>query len=182
MRRSLAGLLAVTALLAPRSADAQLRDQLYSVPLAEAPRDRTPDAAAPSPSLRPPRAPAPRPMLQRRASTGWLVAGGALGGGVGTIVGMGVGALVDGPADDDCIDFCFGPGLVFGTLAGEVLGIAAGVHLANGRGGSLPMDALASAGILVVGGWASGGDELLLVVPVGQIFGAIVTERATTRR
>ncbi|HEU0299715.1 MAG TPA: hypothetical protein VFR37_09680 [Longimicrobium sp.] len=113
---------------------------------------------------------------------GWLVVGGAAGGGVGMIAGMLIGAVVDGPADDDCIDFCFGPGLILGTLAGEAAGVALGVHLANGRQGSLPMGVLASAGLLALGGLvALEAPELLLVIPLAQVVGAIQVERVTGR-
>jgi predicted alpha/beta superfamily hydrolase len=138
MRFSPAALLAALVLLASRSAHAQQRDQLYSAPLVEAAAGRSARPAAASPSLQPARIPTPHPTVERGRATGWLIAGGGLGAGVGTIVGMGVGAFIDGPADPDCIDFCFGPGLIIGTVAGEVLGIAAGVHLANGRSGSRP--------------------------------------------
>lgn len=63
------------------------------------------------------------------------------------------------------------------------MGIATGVHLANGRRGSLPLGALASAGILAVGLVASSEQpELALVVPIGQIVGAVNVERRTARR
>jgi hypothetical protein len=113
---------------------------------------------------------------------GWLVVGGVVGGGVGMIGGMLIGALIDGPADRDCVDFCFGPGLILGTLVGEVAGIALGVHLANRRTGSLPIGLLASAGLLTLGGLvALEAPEVFLFIPVAQIIGSIQVERITGR-
>src|SRR5687768_633997 len=113
---------------------------------------------------------------------GWLVVGGVGGGGVGMIGGMIIGALMDGPADEDCIDFCFGPGLILGTLVGEVAGVALGVHLANRRRGSLPIGLLTSAGLVILGGLvALEAPEVFLFIPVAQIIGSIQVERITGR-
>ena len=115
-------------------------------------------------------------------ATPWLVFGGVVGGGVGLVGGMFTGALIDGAADEDCRDFCFGPGLILGTLAGEALGVALGVHLANRRSGSLPAGLLTSAGILALGLWLGNNQPMsLLVVPVSQLIGTISVERATGR-
>jgi hypothetical protein len=111
-----------------------------------------------------------------------LVAGGAAGGALGLIGGMLLGTLVDGPPDEDCRDFCFGPGLILGTLVGEAAGIPLGVHLTNGRRGSLPIGVLTSAGILVLGGLVLlEVPELFLAIPVAQLIGAIRAERITGR-
>lgn len=178
MRPALAVLLVLLALAAPRAAHAQSTAQL----LAGVPSD------PPLVVLVHQASGASRPVLvaldsvrvPRERATGWLVAGGVAGGGVGMFAGMIAGALIDGKADEDCIDFCFGPGLILGTLAGEALGGALGVHLANGRRGSLPLGMLTSAGILTLGLFtALEVPEILLVIPVAQLVGAIRIERAT---
>lgn len=165
----------------PRAGHAQLRDELYTTPVMDAPADTTPE---PAPLLAiPGAAPAEARDGEAGGSTSAMVLGGVLGAGAGTVAGWLVGAYVDGEPDPDCIDFCFGPALVLGTLAGEALGLAAGVHLANGRRGSLPLSVLTSAGILAAGimvGHEHAGT--LVLVPVSQLVGAIWMERETPRR
>lgn len=117
----------------------------------------------------------------RRRGTARLAAAGAAGAGVGFMAGMFIGAAIDG-RDDDCIDMCFGSGMLLGALGGEALGMALGVHLANGRQGSLARNALVSAALLTAGVLAtheSGG--LIVAVPVGQLVGTVAMERADTR-
>ncbi|HEX2076887.1 MAG TPA: hypothetical protein VHG08_04235 [Longimicrobium sp.] len=178
MRLSLLCLLVVFAPLGPRPAHAQSAGLPYAVPETALPpilrvEARQPAAAGHALQLAQPEE--GRPAL-------WLVAGGVAGGGVGMIAGMFIGGVLDGPADEDCIDFCFGPGLILGTLVGETAGIALGVHLANGRRGSLPIGMLASAGMLVLGGLiALEAPEVILVLPAAQIIGAIRAERITGR-
>lgn len=175
MRVSPAVLLVFLALLIPRAAHAQFRDQLY-------PGAWTAQVVAPVDGVLPSVAALDGEWAGRR-STPALVVGGVLGGGVGMIAGMLAGGLMDGPPDEDCIDFCFGPGLILGILGGEALGIAAGVHLANGRDGSLPIGMLTSAGILVLGLLAAqDAPSLILALPIAQITGAVTAERRTERR
>ena len=171
MRFPLACLLLPLALLVPRSTHAQAVDPLPSLlapPVVSA-------AAAPMVAA--------DTLRRGGASSGALAVAGVLGGGVGMFAGMFAGAALDGPPHEDCIDFCFGPGVVYGFLLGEALGISTAVHLANGRRGSLPLGALTSAGILAVG-LVAGNDkpEILLLLPVAQIVGAITVERRTARR
>lgn len=173
---------AVLALLAgsatPRPAHAQHRDQSIAAMWMDlsppAPGDQprvvvlVPDAA----SMRGPEG----------ASTEWLVVAGVVGGAVGMVGGLATGALLDGPADPECIDFCFGPGVILGPLIGEVVGVSLGVHLANGSRGRIVPGVLTSAGLLA-GGLAVGlaVPPLLFVVPVGQLAGVIRMERRTAR-
>ena len=120
---------------------------------------------------------------ERRRPPELLALGGVLGGGAGLVVGALAGAWLEGPADPDCIDFCIGWEPIVGALAGEALGLALGVHLTNGRRGSLPLGMLTSAGILTVG--AIGGNNIppmLLIVPVSQIIATVTVERRTERR
>jgi hypothetical protein len=171
--------LLLLALAAPRAADAQSRDALFAIPLADA--RLTPSSAAPALS----------PRLQGLTEPGaddgrhsvWLVLGGTAGGGLGMVAGMVAGAVMDGPADEDCIDFCFGPGLLTGALVGEAVGMALGVHLAYGRRGSFSRGALTSSGILAAGLFVfQDSPEVMLMVPIGQLIGTLYSERATARR
>jgi hypothetical protein len=164
------------ALLAPRAAHAQFRDQLFTI-------DRADSLAATPPGALPRLRPWDGAQGGDDANTVRMILGGAGGGALGLVVGMAAGAVLDGPADEDCIDFCFGPGLVGGALLGEAVGMALGVHLADGRRGSLPMGLLTSAGILAVGLFA-GQDSptLILAIPVGQLIGTMTVERSTGYR
>lgn len=176
-------LLVLCAAFLPRAGHAQFRDQLYTSPVLPAPAVSAVAPAEPVLLLAlPANAVADARMQRGGASTPVLILGGAVGSGVGLVAGGVLGALLD-PADPDCIDFCFGPGFVVGLLAGQALGMAGGVHVVNGRRGSLPMGMLTTAGILAVGLVAGNNHpEALLVVPVSQLVGAIWTERRTDRR
>lgn len=179
MRFPLSILLVLLALLAPRTARAQAeplaprmdpRLHVATVPLQTASGQQVRvyvlDAAA---------GPDGAPDLA-------LALGGIVGGGVGMFAGMFAGALLDGDADEDCIDFCFGPGLILGFLGGEALGIAGGVHLANGRRGSLPLSMLTSVGILAASlVLANEVPIMLLLTPVTQIIISGAVERRTSR-
>lgn len=174
-------LLLVLASFTPRAAHAQPLDPRLAVPALEW---RTgADARLPAPPRLAARTPEMEIQPGGEVSPVWLLVAGVAGGGLGMMGGGMAGALVDGEPDDDCIDFCFGPGLVVGGLGGEAVGIATAVHLANGRRGSYPAGLLTSAAILALG-IAVGHEapEALLLVPAGQVMGAVVVERATGRR
>lgn len=180
MRFSLAWLLVPFALLGPAFAGAQSADPLLEMPQTALPASLRVDAAQPERYWFLVPDDGAQPGSGRPAIL--LAAGGVAGGAVGMVGGMFLGGLMDGPPDDGCIDFCFGSGLLLGTLVGEVAGIALGVHLANGRRGSLPVGLLTSAGILVLGGLVSlEAPEVFLAIPVVQIIGAIQVERITGR-
>jgi hypothetical protein len=168
MRPSLASLLVLFALLLASPAHAQLADPAATGPRAWAPMMTQPVAVVQPERGRPPEL---------------LALGGVLGGGAGLVAGVIAGLWLDGPAPEDCIDFCFGWGTIIGGLAGEALGVALGVHLANGGRGSLPLGALTSASILTVG-LIGGNDipEMLLIVPVSQLIATITVERRTESR
>ena len=186
MRLILPVLLVLAALLGPRSAHAQFVPLRAADPGTDARGMGTADAAplALSVYVLPAPGPADDAPVDRGRSDPWLVAGGVVGGGVGLFGGLVVGALLDGPADPQCRDMCFGPGLILGALAGEALGVALGVHLVNGRHGSLPLGFLTTAGVLTAGILAGEvmSPMILLAIPVGQLAGAIKVERATSRR
>jgi hypothetical protein len=166
-----AALLVCLAVLAPRTGQAQHRDQLLSF--------------SPVPAQH-----AAQPVRVVLADTLWvggagdvtLVLGGVAGGTLGFIAGGLIGSVLDGPPDDDCTEICFGDGVIPGVLIGEALGLALGVHLANGRRGSFSTGALVSAGILAVG--VAGlleEPQIVFLIPVGQLVGAIHAERRTDR-
>lgn len=170
MRLPFAGLLFLAALCAPRTAHAQSIDPRLAVPPLE------PGRIGPGARMMSDDAEA------RGAALEWLAVGGVVGGGVGLAGGLLIGALVDGPPEADCIIYCFSPAMVVGALAGEALGIAAGVHLANGRDGSLLLGTAASSGILLLG-FVAGLEApgIGLIIPIGQIVGAMAVERSTER-
>jgi hypothetical protein len=174
MRAAFAGLAVLLALLSPRTGHAQHRDQLLSFPAVESPATRVTGPVALRVAV---------PEQGGGAHDVWLVLGGAAGGTLGFFGGAIIGSVLDGPPDPDCIDFCFGDGLIPGALIGEAVGLALGVHLANGRRGSLPMGMLASAGVLALGVTGMLEEpQVVFLVPVGQIVGAAYAERRTARR
>ena len=105
-----------------------------------------------------------------------LVMGGILGGAAGLAAGAMVGRQI---GDEGCED-CWADEVFWGAVVGASVGLATGVHLANGRRGSLANAALASlvigAGGLLAAGLAD-GPALLLAIPIFQIAGAITIER-----
>lgn len=175
MRRSFAGLLLLAALSAPGTARAQSMDPRLAVLRPD------PGRIGPDVPSRERAAAAIRVHAETRgAAVEWLAVGGLVGGGLGLVGGLVIGALVDGLPEEDCIVYCVSPGMAVGMLAGEALGIAAGVHLANGRHGSLLLGTAASTGILalgLIGGLESPG--VVLLIPIGQMVGAVAVERST---
>jgi hypothetical protein len=185
MRPSLAGLLVLIALLAPRSAPAQSLDPRLALPQLEWRRIDADGMLSPAAAVMLPPRGVPVDAIQPggEVSPVWLFLAGVTGGGLGMVVGAVAGAWLDGGPDEDCIDFCFGPGFVYGALLGESAGVATAVHLANGRKGSYSAGLLTSAGLLALGiGLGHDLPASLLVVPAGQILGTIFVEKATDRR
>jgi hypothetical protein len=86
-----------------------------------------------------PSAPSTRPGVAAEvgaadgASPVWLAAGGVAGTMVGLAGGLVVGGVLAGPSEPGCESFCSNGEIVGAGLAGEALGAALGVHLANGR-------------------------------------------------
>jgi ABC-type thiamin/hydroxymethylpyrimidine transport system permease subunit len=116
------------------------------------------------------------------ASPVWLAAGGVAGTMVGLAGGLVVGSVLAGPSEPGCESFCSNGEIVGAGLAGESLGAALGVHLANGRRGSLPLGMLASAGILAAGVAGMQADRrVAYLIPFSQVLGAVYVERRTSR-
>jgi hypothetical protein len=116
--------------------------------------------------------------------TGRLLLGGVVGG----AAGVGAAVLIyqvagggDTCGDDPC-------GLYYGLLAGivfEPIAVPLGVHLANNQRGNYVVSLLASValgGAVWLGGSQLGlGDELIVLVPVAQLAGAILGEQRSER-
>jgi hypothetical protein len=135
-----------------------------------------------------------RPYIPR------LVLGGISGGAVGILAGGTAGLLIGGNSclDEGNPDSCRGlEGLAIGAYSGHALGAPLGVHLANGRKGSILPALLINAGTTALAGVfihladrrANAGEgvhpALLLTVaagvPVTQLVSSVLIERATTR-
>lgn len=117
-----------------------------------------------------------------QTGAGWVAVGGAAGGAVGFLGGLAVGAMFGEATSGDCRGYCSLDAMAYAGLAGEALGVALGVHYANGREGSLPGGLLVSAGVLGVG--VAARRELpmpWLIVPAAQILGAMLVERTPAR-
>jgi len=126
-----------------------------------------------------------------RYSTLRLTAGGVAGGLVGLAIGAAVGAVVASDQDEDeegepWVDAAWGAAV--GGMAGESIGMGAGVWLANGRQGNLLIDLVGS---LVIGGIGFAvlaenqdppiGPIMLAVTPLAQLGVTILLERRTAR-
>lgn len=111
---------------------------------------------------------------------------GILGGGLGFFLG---GAVVGAVADDagcyelDCLRWAF-----LGAVAGESLGVPAGVHLANGRRGSYAGAAAAStligaAGVLALSTGPSDGTLVAVAIgaPLAQLLASMAIEQSTAK-
>ena len=142
------------------------------------PGSRTPPASAPPTRIsRPP----------GEAPTFVLAAGGVGGGLLGLLAGGAAGAalqMANGCGDEY---LCGVSGAALGALVGETLGVPIGVHLANGRTGSVAAGIGASA-LVTVAGLATGvalasvsGEEsfalVALAVPALQVYRSIRVER-----
>ena len=127
----------------------------------------------------------------RRYSTWRLIGGGVAGGVIGAAIGGLVGAAVVADQTNDTneelwIDTSWGA--VVGGAAGESVGLATGVFLANGRQGNLLISMVASCAIGGIGfallsenGEAPFGPILVAVTPIAQLAATIGIERRTSR-
>jgi hypothetical protein len=132
----------------------------------------------------------PAPPVQY--STPRLVLGGAGAGAAGMVAFGLAGAMIGGNTCRDVgnPDSCRGfEGALWGAAVGHTVGIPVGVHLANGRAGTLGTSVLASAAIAGAGvavGLGSGSDRVLaaaaVTVPIAQLVTSVMLERATARR
>ena len=177
MRLTVPALLVVCATLLPGAGHGQFRDQLYTMPVLPAP---APPPAPPT--ITPP--PARDVRGEQRVSVPVMALGGLAGNALGVLVGLSVGlAFDDGESGEECPDGCLGTWGTASLLAGETLGTVLGVHVANGRRGSLARGLLTATGIGVVGALAATREpDVFVVVPLSQFVGAIWVEAATTPR
>lgn len=116
-----------------------------------------------------------------------MIAAGLLGAGLGFFAGAAVGYGMETTLAHPCSEFCGLGGALLGALVGESMGMAFGVHKANGsRGGYLA--ALGGPVLVVAGSLAAAsllGDDVpgmavAVVVPV-QLLTSIAGERAAVR-
>lgn len=144
-------------------------------------------AAPATAQVRPPSLAAPSP--EPPSPVGVMVLGGIGGGAIGLLAGGYLGAALE-TARCGGEPFCGLAGTIFGGIAGEVLMLPLGVHLANGSRGRYLPAALASAavgvaGLLVVAAAENASDRagmaVAIAVPVAQIATAISIERSTHR-
>ncbi len=127
-------------------------------------------------------APALSPPAEGGRSTAWLVGGGVLGGAVGLGAGALFGGILGGGYKICGDDPCGLDEAIFGAIGGEVALLPLGVHLANGRRGKyLPALAVSAAiagiGILLSGNGDHG--EVMVAVPIAQLFSSILIELGT---
>jgi hypothetical protein len=119
-----------------------------------------------------------------------LAASGVLGGAAGWILGtvaIGIPLAHALPATDDNLST---PGLIIGFELGQALGIASGVHLANGRRGDFRKSLYLSAAAAALGTallWTDDFDAvfetprsqvILIAVPLVQLTSSIYSARA----
>ena len=126
-----------------------------------------------------------------------------IGGAVGGMVGWGIGALVGYQIGGrDCAgDRCQLESVLLGGSAGGTLGLAAGVHLANGRRGNFALDFLSASAVWGFGigtvfllEWfkadatpeeqvelRNGQAIILLAIPIVQLITTAQVEVATSR-
>ncbi len=106
-----------------------------------------------------------------------MVMGGLLGGGLGALVGYQLGR--SGRSGDVGAE-------VAGASLGSAVGIPLGVHIANGRRGSLLVEEAVSLGIALIALRAAGPDAdavpLLVAAPLVSLGASIVIEERTTRK
>jgi hypothetical protein len=121
-----------------------------------------------------------------------LVLGGAAGAAVGMVSFGLIGALVGGNSCGHVGDPGSCRGMengLWGAAVGYTVGIPTGVHLANGRAGSLGPSLLTSAAIAGAGiaiGFGIGTDQSIAVAalsaPIVQMVSSVIIERRTARR
>ena len=119
------------------------------------------------------------PKVPKQPSIVFPMLGGAAGAVAGMYGGAFLGASLEEPAHD------ITPGMVYGFLAGEMLLLPVGVHLANGRKGSFLADLAVSVviGTSAVFATSAMDDGTPLVLgALAQYADVIAVERATAKR
>jgi hypothetical protein len=173
---------------APRAALLRIA-ALAGLAAAPASAQEAPEASLPIP---PTTAPLSVTQPEAHGARPWpvLAAGGAAGG----VIGAGASLYLAIRAMEGCEGGGCAIPLVMLPIAGVVIGTPAGVHLANARRGDFGETiGLSVLGMMAAGGVVhainevirGGGDVpsgLLVIVPLGQIGGAILGERIQERR
>jgi len=124
----------------------------------------------------------PDPADRTAAMVGGGILGGAVGLAGGVIIGAGIERSLSGCQGDD---FCGLGGAALGGLIGEATLLALGVHIGNERRGEY-LAALGGSLGAIVAGFAVGGlvhrGDVVLVIPLGQLFAAATFERRSMPR
>lgn len=121
---------------------------------------------------------------ERADPTPRMFAGGLIGAMVGGLAGALVGVSIEAASTADCREWCGMAGGAFGFLAGETLGLSAGVHLGNDKRGSFALTALAAGAVFVGGIWLAEsvpGVALVIAIPTTQLILATEVQRRTAR-
>jgi hypothetical protein len=112
------------------------------------------------------------------------VAAGLIMGTIGFLGGGLVGARIDKATSDGYEEWDGLAGFVIGAPIGESLLLPVGVHMANGRRGSLPLAMLASVGITGTGialAASAGEGGIVVAIPIAQLIACTAIERSTSR-
>jgi hypothetical protein len=131
---------------------------------------------------------------ERQQSASKAVGLGVLLGGAGVLAGGVVGYAIASSCQGSTPnpdDWCAVEGTLIGAAIGGTSGMALGVHLGNGRRGSLALDLLTGAAVSALGVGVAAGTRpdwgsplfwtLSLGIPVVQITATVAVERAVGR-
>ncbi|HEX7240660.1 MAG TPA: hypothetical protein VF263_10360 [Longimicrobiaceae bacterium] len=118
-----------------------------------------------------------------------LAASGLVAGAAGALGGALAGLVASCTGREDENESCYLNSWLWGAAIGESLAMPVGVHLANGRRGSLGLSLLASAGLGALGlalleetHYDPPGAVLVsTAIPLAQLAATIAVERATSR-
>ncbi len=118
-----------------------------------------------------------------------LAASGLVAGAAGALGGALAGLVASCAGREDENESCYLNSWLWGAAIGESLAVPVGVHLANGRRGSLGLSLLASAGLGALGlalleetHYDPPGAVLVSAgIPLAQLVTTIAVERATAR-
>ncbi len=136
----------------------------------------------PLPSVPPPA------TVEEQGALGESVVGGLVLGGGGFLLGAGIASVVAQHCTSS--EYCVWEAAFYGAAAGGTFGMAAGVHLGNGRRGNVLLDFLTAAavwstgiGITAASHWNNTVTYTAFVsIPIAQLAATIAVERALGRR